>query len=275
MSGNSAPPDDPAFVAALDELPLWSAPFGLRLLEAVPLEPGATVLDVGCGTGFAVLELAHRLGAGARLVGLDPWAGALARAQARRRAQDARGVLLVRGVAERVPLRDAVVDLVVSNNGLNNVRDLGAALRECARVTRPGGRLVFTMNLPATMRTLYDALEGALRAGGLHGALPGVEAHIRARRPPVAEVEAAVGAAGFELAGSVLDAFTLRFASAGALFSHWLIRVGFLDPWRQTVPEGEREAVFAEVGRRLDATVAPGEGIRLEVPFACWTAVRS
>ncbi len=43
-------------------LAAWSAPFGLRLLDVVPLDPAATVLDVGCGTGFPLLELAHRLG---------------------------------------------------------------------------------------------------------------------------------------------------------------------------------------------------------------------
>jgi SAM-dependent methyltransferase len=265
--------DDPAFVAALDELPLWSAPFGLRLLDVVPLDPAATVLDVGCGTGFPLLELAHRLGPRARLVGLDPWPGALARAQAKRRAQEARGVLLVRGVAESLPLGDGTVDLVVSNNGLNNVRDLRAALGECARVTRTGGRLVFTMNLTGTMRSFYDALEAALAERGLDAAP--VTAHIRAKRPPLDEVEDAVRAAGFEVTGRSEDAFALRFASAAALFSHWLIRVGFLEPWRETVPAAEREAVFADVARRLDARAAPGIGLRLDVPFACWAAVRS
>ena len=266
--------DDPAFVAALDELPLWSAPFGLRLLDVVPLDPAATVLDVGCGTGFPLLELAHRLGPRARLVGLDPWPGALARAQAKRRAQDVARVVLVRGVAERLPLRDGAVDLVVSNNGLNNVKDLRAALAECARVTRGGGHLVFTMNLPRTMRAFYDALEAALEGRGLDAARPVVEAHIRARRPPVDEVESAVRAAGFEIAGRRADAFALRFASAAALFSHWLIRVAFLEPWREIVPAEERAAVFDDVARRLDDHAAPGGGLRLDVPFACWTAVR-
>ena len=274
MSGEEAGPDDPTFVAALDELPLWSAPFGLRLLDVVPLDPAATVLDIGCGTGFPLLELAHRLGPHARLIGLDPWVGALARADAKRRAQGASGVLLVQSVAERLPLRDAAVDLIVSNNGLNNVGDLRTVLHECARVTRPGGRLVFTMNLPETMRAFYDALEAALSRRGLDSALPGVEAHIRARRPPVAEVEGAVRAAGFEISGRREDAFALRFSGAAALFSHWLIRVGFLEPWRETVPDTEREAVFADVAQRLDAAVSPGEGLRLNVPFACWTAVR-
>ncbi|HVQ30534.1 MAG TPA: SAM-dependent methyltransferase, partial [Vicinamibacteria bacterium] len=65
-------------LSARDELPLWSAPFGLALLEAVTLRPGLRVLDVGFGTGFPALELGERLGASARVVGVDPSrAGAL------------------------------------------------------------------------------------------------------------------------------------------------------------------------------------------------------
>jgi arsenite methyltransferase len=266
--------DDPEFAAAVDELPLWSAPFGLALLEAVPLDPEAVVLDVGCGTGFPLVELAHRLGPRARLLGVDPWAAVLGRARAKCRAQDLAHVLLVRGLAERLPIRDGAVDLVVSNNGLNNVHDLREALRECARVTRRGGRLAFTMNLPETMRGFYDVLEAALESRGLGALRPAVNAHIAAKRPPVEDVGAAVSAAGFEIDGRRVDCFSLRFASAAALFSHWLIRIGFLEPWREIVPTADRDVVFAEVARRLDAAIRPGEGLRLEVPFACWTAAR-
>jgi SAM-dependent methyltransferase len=266
--------DDLEFASAVDEAPLWSAPFGLVLLDAVPLDAGAVVLDVGCGTGFPLLELAHRLGPRARLLGVDPWAAVLARARAKCRAQDLANVLLVRGVAERLPVRDGVVDLVVSNNGLNNVQDLQQALRECARVTRHGGRLAFTMNLPETMRGFYDELEEALASCGLAALRPAVAAHIAAKRPPVDEVEAAVSAAGFDIDGRRPGCFTLRFASAAALFSHWLIRVGFLEPWCEIVPAADRDAVFGAVARRLDATIRRGDGLRLDVPFACWTAAR-
>jgi ubiquinone/menaquinone biosynthesis C-methylase UbiE len=266
--------DDAAFAAAVDELPLWSAPFGLALLEAVPLEPGAAVLDVGCGTGFPLLELAQRLGPRARAFGVDPWATGLGRARAKCRVQDLRRVVLVRAVAERLPLRDRAFDLVVSNNGLNNVQDLREALRECARVTRPEGRLSFTMNLPETMRAFYDVLEETLASRGLEAARSAVAAHIRAKRPPVEEVEEAVRSAGYEIESRRLDRFALRFASSAALFQHWLIRIGFLEAWRETVPAAERDAVFADVARRLDAAIRSGEGLVLDVPFACWTARR-
>ena len=42
----------------------------------------------------------------------------------------------------------------------------------------------------------------------------------------------------------------------------------------QIVPPADRDAVFAEVGRRLDAAIPRGEGLSLDVPFACWTATR-
>lgn len=49
-------------VDAYDELPLWSALFGALLLRHVPLRPARVALDIGCGTGFPLLELALRLG---------------------------------------------------------------------------------------------------------------------------------------------------------------------------------------------------------------------
>ena len=52
----------PEFGDLYDELPLWSAPFGLSLLDLVPMKSGLTILDVGAGTGFLTIELAERCG---------------------------------------------------------------------------------------------------------------------------------------------------------------------------------------------------------------------
>src|SRR5258708_31031905 len=68
-----------AIAAAYDELRLWSAPFGQLLLEHVPLRRGMRVLDLACGTGFPLLELAPRLGPTGVAVGVDPWRAALLR----------------------------------------------------------------------------------------------------------------------------------------------------------------------------------------------------
>lgn len=64
-----------------DELPLWSAPFGLKLLEYVTYKRDLTAVDIGFGSGFPLIELAMRLGESARIYGIDPWKKALERAE--------------------------------------------------------------------------------------------------------------------------------------------------------------------------------------------------
>ncbi|TAL34748.1 MAG: hypothetical protein EPN93_11480 [Spirochaetes bacterium] len=55
--------DEPCLVSALDEMSLWSAPFGMALLDEIPYRAGMSVLDLGSGTGFPLIEIAERLGA--------------------------------------------------------------------------------------------------------------------------------------------------------------------------------------------------------------------
>ncbi len=60
------------FNVFMDELPLWSAPFGLALLDTLRFRKHATVLDIGCGEGFPVIEIASRFGPTCQCIGLDP-----------------------------------------------------------------------------------------------------------------------------------------------------------------------------------------------------------
>src|SRR6201999_2474780 len=96
----------PSVVNAYDELPLWSAMFGLLLLDEVPMADVRTALDVGCGTGFPLIELAERLGPSAQVHGLDPWGAALARAAEKVRVRATPNVTLHEGSAASMPFSD-------------------------------------------------------------------------------------------------------------------------------------------------------------------------
>jgi len=272
MTASAAPwdPNDPAIASAYDELPLWSAPFALSLLEAVTLAPNLTVLDIGFGAGFPLLELARRLGPSGHVYGVDPWPAGVARACAKARTYGLENVVPLRGVAERLPLQDGRVDLLVSNNGLNNVQDLPAALAECRRVCRADAQLVVTQNLPDSMRTFYDVYESVLRECGLASVLPAVASHIHAKRRPLAEMRSLLNAAGFEVRRADQSSFSLRFLDGTTLFLHSFVRLGFLDSWQAICPPSERTRVFARLERRLNEAAQDGGGLRLDIPFVCF-----
>ena len=261
---------DPATVALYDEVPLWSAPFGQVLLEAVELRAGLTVLDVGCGTGFPLLELAERLGPDARLHGVDPWGPAMERLEAKIAAWGLAGRITLHVMhVESLDLAPASMDLIVSNNGLNNVADLSRALAVCARLSRPRAQLVFTANLPGTMAGFYDMLGRALAEAGVADGEQRIAEHIRARRRPAEELQALTRTAGFDVENASIHGFRWCFASAEALFRHHFVRLAFLEPWRALVPEEALPEVFRRLGETLDR-----EALRLEIPFTCISARR-
>lgn len=103
------------------------------------------VLEIGCGSAPCARWLA---GQGARAVGLDLSRGMLDRGLA---AMDHGGprVPLVQAGAEALPFADAVFDVVCSAFGaVPFVADSARVMREVARVLRPGGRWVFSVNHP-------------------------------------------------------------------------------------------------------------------------------
>lgn len=268
--------NDPAMVAIVDDLPLWSAPFGLTLLDLVRLRRGITAVDIGSGMGFPAIELAERLGASGHVHAIDPWQPGLDRLRAKLAGRDVTNVTAHTCGAERLPFEDASIDLITSNNGFNNVSDFDPALGECARVARPGAQLVYAWNLPDTMHEFYDVLRAVLGdvLGDGDEASRRIDAHIDEKRKPVAFVRARLDVAGFDVERVVEDCFELRFIDGAAMFDHFLIRTGFAPAWVALVEDGLRDRVFDECEARLDAMAAERAGLTLSIPFACLDATR-
>lgn len=115
-----------------------------RTFELMDLHEGQSVLDVGCGTGVMLPELAEAVGATGSVIGLDHAAAFLARAH--RRLRDAGlddRVRLVHGDATALPFAGGSFDATHSERVLMHLPDPDAAIREMVRVTRPGGRVVY------------------------------------------------------------------------------------------------------------------------------------
>jgi ubiquinone/menaquinone biosynthesis C-methylase UbiE len=118
------------------------------LLATLP--PASSAMDVGTGTGRLAIKLA-RQGVG-EVVGVDATPEMLAVARETCRREGLRGVRFELGLLGESPLpaADGSVDLVTCGLMLCHLPDLRAAIAECARVVRPGGRLLLSDFHPAT-----------------------------------------------------------------------------------------------------------------------------
>lgn len=259
---------DPDFVAVYDELPLWSAAFGLFLLEHVGLIPNMKVLDVACGTGFPALELAGRLGPSCVVYGLDLWKPALARASRKAEILRIPNVRLVEADAASMPFDDEQFDLVVSNLGINNFADPPAVFRECWRVAKPAAVLVTTTNLRGHMHEFYEIFRATLTEVGRSDKLESLQAHID-HRVTVEGVSGMLEEAGFRVRQVHRQTFSMRFLDATAMLRHAFIKFGFLDAWRGVLPVDEQRDLFARLEDNLNRLAHARGALELTIPMAC------
>ena len=132
------------------------------LNRAAPV-PGEHVLDVGCGCGATVLDLARHVGNSGQVVGVDISEQMLARAQARVAADGLAHVSLTLGDAETNEFAAKNFDLVFSRLGVMFFSDPVAAFANLHRALKPSGRMVFVCcRTPAENRYITAAVQAAL-----------------------------------------------------------------------------------------------------------------
>lgn len=272
--------EDPALVNVMDELPFWSAPFGFLLLKKIRMLRNAVILDIGSGTGFPIMEVAQRLGAGCHAYAVDPWKTALERLNRKLEIYEVNNIELYNICAEDLPFGEDTFDIIISNNGLNNVEDIDKVLKECHRTAKKGAQLLFTANLPGTMMEFYQEMESAVRkieglnVRNVDEIIQGIYRHIRSKRMPVEETVKLVELHGFKVMGIVKDSFSYRFVDGTSMLNYPFIRLAFLPSWEAVIPEDLRTKVFDEVEVTLNSIALEKGEITLTVPFACFDCER-
>lgn len=143
-------------------------------------KPGETVLDLGSGAGFDLLQAAQMVGPTGSAIGVDMTPAMLKKAQRNAASLGVDNAEFREGFLEEMPVADASVDVVISNGVLNLVPDKPAVLAQAMRVLKPGGRLqisdiVVSREVPEDAKadvTLWTGcIAGALSEEELHGML--------------------------------------------------------------------------------------------------------
>ena len=140
----------------------WDDAFTIFVKDTVQPRAGRRILDVGCGTGTAEVKLSRLHLTQVSLVAVDLSPDRVAEALAAARSHNIRASFAAAdGCA--LPFLDGTFDSAFCVAVLQHITDVGAAVRELARVTRPGGRVV-AVEPDNSARYFYSSLDAGMRA---------------------------------------------------------------------------------------------------------------
>jgi len=260
--------DDATLLSAQDDFPLWSAPFGLMLLDHIRLRPKIEALDIGFSSGFPLLELAQRLGDFSTVYGIDPHKAAHERTQYKMNVLKIKNVQLIEGDASSMYFPDNTFDLILSNLGVNNIDSPQKVFMECSRVAKRGAQIVLTTNPKGHMDTFYLVFAETLKELHREDLMVDLTAHIE-HRLTAETICQNLKQSGFQITGTYQDSFRLRFLDGKTFFRHALIRDGFLDDWKRLIPVQEQKEVFTKLEENLDHISKRTGNLELTIPIAC------
>lgn len=262
------------YIDVADELSIWSASFGLKLLDYVDYKTNISALDIGFGVGFPLTELALRLGNSSIIYGIDPWKETFERVNKKIDYYRIKNIRLINGMAESIPLETNSIDLITSNNGINNVADIDKVLTECSRIIKQGGQFVQTMNTDLTMIEFYHQLEQVLIELQMPKEIELMHRHISHKRPSIAGLIKKMENNGFMIKDLEQDQFSYRFADGTAMLNHYFIRLAFMDSWIKLLPADRIEQIFDSIELRLNNQSKELGGIKLSIPFVLINAIK-
>jgi arsenite methyltransferase len=208
-----------------------------------------------------------RLGNSCKVYGIDPWETAVERTKEKIKVYGVNNVEIIAGIAEKILLPDNSVDLIFSNNGLNNVSNLRVVLKECKRISKVGAQLVFTFNTDKTMIEFYSVLEEALRERNMLNEIDLMKNHIYKKRKPVEEFQLLLGESGFSVNEIQHNEFSITFTDGTTMFNNFHIKLAFIGSWKEFIPMEKHEEIFGEVERQLNKIAESNGSLKLTIPY--------
>lgn len=257
---------DKKIVSVLDEVSLWSAPFGKLLLENIPMKQQAKVLDLGFGTGFPLIELSQRFGSNSIIYGVDIWQEAIDRCSEKIDVLGLTNIKILNESAEHIQLKDKSIDLITSNLGINNFDNQAKVLSECYRVLKNEGSLCITTNPIGTFKELYTVFLMASTQLGTISGIEKIEKNINHRGTPNSIVKD-FKKVGFNLTRKKESTNQIRFVDAIAVFDYFLIRIGFRASWNEFIESKEKNEFYETCISEINKCIKLNGEFTLSIPI--------
>jgi ubiquinone/menaquinone biosynthesis C-methylase UbiE len=252
---------------------IFSSPVAARLIRVAGIGPGDRVLDVGCGTGAALLPAAAAVAPGGQVTGVDLSQQMLDRAAARARGAGLGSLQLVVGDAEDPPdppCADGSYDAVISSLVYYLLPRPEQAARRWLRLLRPGGTVAFSWHIEED-----PAWAPALAAADSYVPDGFPKFCEMLRHWPftsVQETEDMLADCGYTGISTVTEDLPMRHSSPAGWWESGWVRARRIS-W-QHIPESQRPAARAEVLNLLDPLRDPADGTVTRTPRYGWTIAR-
>ena len=256
----------PDITNTCDELPLWSSPFGLLLLDNFPIGEYSNYLDIGCGTGFPILEIAQRLGNNCHSVGIDPWSEAVKRTKTKIDTLQLENISIIESDASSMSFPTDHFDLITSNLGINNFENPDKVLSECHRVLKTNASLCLTTNLTGTFSEFYEVYNETLNEPPFEKYLPQLIEHVN-HRGTEESVRKLLDMNGFNIKNEVTSIYKMRFLNGTTFLNHSYIMLGFINSWINMVEETDKQPFFDTFERNLNIVSKSKGELKLTIPM--------
>jgi len=183
------------------------------------------------------------------------------------RVRSVLNVTIVEGDASVMPFKDSEFDLVVSNLGINNFEKPKAAFSECWRVAKPSAKLVLTTNLKGHMGEFYDTFRSTLVELDKKTLLEKLSLQ-EDHRVTIQRLHDMLESTGFRVVKVNEDTFSMRFLDGSSFFRHYLVKMGFLDGWKNVIETHDQPDVFSALESNLNQLARAKGELELTIPMA-------
>lgn len=259
--------DNLEFIETYDELPLWSASFGLFLLKNIKIKPYTSILDIGSGAGFPLFEIAERIGNNCICYGIDTWKNANIRSSRKIKNYNVSNVRIIETSAEEIPLENESIELIVSNLGINNFINPNLVLKESYRILKPNCNLVLTTNLNGHWKEFYNIFEETLKQLKRDDLILKIQKE-QEHRGSIESISQLFIENGFKITRHFEEKFEMRFLNGSSFLNHHFIKMGWLSSWLELIPKSEHENIFNLLELNLNNFAEKKGELSLTVPMA-------
>lgn len=256
--------DEIAF--SYDDLPMWSSVPGNLLLESIVYGTHKTIVDIGFGAGFPLIQLAHRFGNSCSIIGVDLWENAIKKAEQKIKTRGLENISILNNDASNMSIDTVSVDIITSNLGINNFAKPTEVIKECHRILKQNGVLYLTSNLVGTFAEFYDIFKETAIELGKIDILENLEEHINSRQSNIG-LNSIFESNGFEIIETKETTYQMKYADGTAFLNDYFTIMCFLPSWKELLNADERESFFAKLESNLNKVAEDMGGLNLSVPI--------